>query len=238
MTRAKGRKHGGRFAALPYEIFTSAQYATLSARAVKLLVDLMMQFQGMNNGDLAAGWSLMRERGWTSKSQLEKAQKELEVRGWITRTRQGSINAPTLYALTFRGIDYCAGKLDVATDPMPSHRWRTPDTLPEQLQSRRRVAKTNRPALDTGDASPHEGAGLATTSPARRGTSPSIRGQAPPNGHPYLPRTEGTSIDLCHGGREPDALARWINDGGADESRTTSTAGDRGVASAFPGIEA
>src|SRR4051812_39838691 len=103
----KKRGRDGRFASLPYEIFTSPYYAALSPRAVKALVDLLMQYRGTNNGDLAAGWALMRAVGWTSKDQLAKALRELEERGWIVRTRQGTINAPTLYAITFRGINLC-----------------------------------------------------------------------------------------------------------------------------------
>ena len=126
----KGRRgSGGSFAALPHEYFQSPQYARLSPRAVKLLIDVYCQYRGNNNGDLTATWSLMRPRGWTSKSQLQKALDELEQSGWLLRTRQGTINMPSLYAVTFRGIDPCEGKLDAGIKPHPTplHLWRRPD---------------------------------------------------------------------------------------------------------------
>jgi len=158
-TRYKGGS-GERFGALPYHIFTSPQYAALSARAVKALIDLVMQYRGSNNGDLCAGWAVMRKSGWTSKDQLKKALHELEQLGWILRTRQGDIDKPTLYAVTFRGIDRCDGKLDVGmVDPKPRHYWKFPQALAEELASRRRVTRTVLPAIrgslprDTGEKS-------------------------------------------------------------------------------------
>ena len=41
----------------------------LSPRATKLLIDLLAQYRGYNNGDLCAPLSLMRERGWNSSDQ-------------------------------------------------------------------------------------------------------------------------------------------------------------------------
>lgn len=135
---------------LVHAYWQSQQYAKLSPRAVKLLVDLFSQYRGSNNGDLTTAWSVMQERGWRSKHLLHKARKELERRGWILRTRQGGINAPTLYALTFEGINDCRdgqgrSKLDpgVSADPKPLHLWRMPsyDTAPDI--STRRVKRAS-----------------------------------------------------------------------------------------------
>lgn len=114
-----GRKDSGRFLALPCSVLDSQEYARLSAYAVKLLIDLASQYRGKNNGDLAAAWSLMSARGWRSRATLDKARRELEEGGWIVRTRQGGRHKPTLYALTFKGIDECAGKLDAHIRPSP-----------------------------------------------------------------------------------------------------------------------
>jgi hypothetical protein len=128
-TRAKRRgKPGKGFSMLIHEYFTSAEYAELSPRAVKALVDVYTQFRGNNNGDLAASWSVMKPRGWTSKDQLGKAIAELLDRGWLEATRMGGFDGgkhrPRLYAVTWLGIDYCSGKLDVPANPVPSMAWR------------------------------------------------------------------------------------------------------------------
>lgn len=134
--RGKGGMEGKSFSMLIHAYWQSPQYAKLSPRAVKLLVDLLCQYRGTNNGDLTSAWSVMQARGWRSKGQLFKAQAELEGRGWIVKTRQGyrarGVNAATLWAVTFYGIDDCRDsqgrrKLEgVKPDPMPLHLWRLP----------------------------------------------------------------------------------------------------------------
>lgn len=142
---------------LPHAIFQSAQYAALSPRAVKLLIDLLCQYRGTNNGDLCASWAVMRKSGWRSKSQLRKALLELDAARWVSLTRQGDINKPSLYAVTFQGVDYCGGKLDVTADPKASHAWKFPDTVNAQKLSGRRV-RARTADLHTGEAPPHGGA--------------------------------------------------------------------------------
>jgi len=110
---------------LIHDYFTSPEYAALSSRAVKALVDIYCQFRGSNNGDLCAAWSIMSRRGWTSKDQLAKSVRELLDRGWIEITRQGGRRIPTLYAVTFLGIDKCGGKLDISAHAAPSHLWKS-----------------------------------------------------------------------------------------------------------------
>jgi hypothetical protein len=177
---------------LIHDIFQSQQYAALSARAVKLLLDLYCQYRGENNGDLCATWSVMAKLGWTSKSQLGKALTELEARGWVLRTRQGSINKPSLYAVTWCGIDACGGKLDpgVTCDPMPSNLWKLAEALEPKALSARKVRKLHRPALDTGQRCPSvRGNGAATL---RLLTKTALS----------LPLRAGTFIDIYQVGTE------------------------------------
>jgi hypothetical protein len=131
--RFKGIKSAKSYSQLTHSYFQSEQYAKLSFRAKALLIDLLAQYRGVNNGDLTTAWSVMQRAGWRSKDLLAKATRELEDRGWILKTRQGDIHGPTLWALTFHGIDDCrdrAGnrKMDagVKPDSMPLHLWRTP----------------------------------------------------------------------------------------------------------------
>ena len=133
--RRPGRKGrpgiAGKFVALPHSYINTQEFAALSGRAIKLLVELEMQYTGTNNGDLCATYGLMNKRGFTSADQLGKARDELVSAGWILVTRQGGRHIPSLYGLTYRGIDPCGGKLDVRPDPMPLHLWK-----PDKAHSR------------------------------------------------------------------------------------------------------
>lgn len=162
------------FTPLVHEYFLTQQFANLSPRAVKLLIDVYLQYRGHNNGDLCASWSVMRKRGWTSKDQLGKALAELEATGWLIRTRQGSINRPTLYAVTFRGINHCGGKLDCIADPRPTHRWKFP--MVPKVASRRRVRRLviSVPPLLAGKSPPREG----WMTQAFRGMAPRVPGES------------------------------------------------------------
>lgn len=150
--KGRGGMEGKSYSQLIHAYWQSPQYAKLSPRAVKLLVDLLCQYRGTNNGDLTTAWSVMQGLGWRSKGQLFKAQGELEARGWIVKTRQGfrsrGINAATLWAVTFHGINDCrdsqgARKLDpgAKADPMPLNLWKLPGYDTELKRSVRGFGK-------------------------------------------------------------------------------------------------
>ena len=144
--RNKGRAESGSFVIVPHAVLEHPNYMTLSARAVKLLMDIYAQYRGKNNGDLCAAFTTMRQRGWRSKDQLQKAKDELLEVGWLIVTRQGGRNMPTLYAVTFQAIDECNGKLDVKPTAAAPGNWKKP--APE--------VKSGAP--NTGQLSPHGGA--------------------------------------------------------------------------------
>ena len=121
---AKGRRSKAPFAGIPKRILDSAEYANLSAVAVKLLLDVTGQYNGRNNGDLTTGWRFMSERGWKSKDTLYRALAELEESGFIIRTRQGRLpRLCSLFAVSFQAIDECGGKLDVRPTSSPPNTW-------------------------------------------------------------------------------------------------------------------
>ncbi len=122
--RAKGRADSGSFVAVPHRILEHDNYASLSARAVKLLIDLFAQYRGSNNGDLAAAWKLMQKRGWRSKETLHRAKRELLQKGFIETTRQGGRHVCSLFAVTWLAIDECGGKLDVMPTRVASGHWK------------------------------------------------------------------------------------------------------------------
>jgi hypothetical protein len=128
-------------------------FATLSAHAVKLLIDVARLYDGKNNGDLSAAYSvLQRERHWKSRDTLGKAIGELCRAGFLERTRQGrkwgsgGTPEPNLYALTWRGID--ASEKHALQSNVPSNRWRTP--APIQKASTPAVAETPKPTRPAG----------------------------------------------------------------------------------------
>lgn len=126
LSRMKGRRNGHHYSQLIHAYFESPEYAELSPRAVKALIDIYCQYRGANNGDLCATFSVMRARGWRSKDQLAKALDELIDKGWLMITRQGGRNIPMLYAVTFMAIDACGGKLDTQPTTSPPHLWKRP----------------------------------------------------------------------------------------------------------------
>lgn len=83
---AKGRRKKGKFFAFPHVILTHSDFISLSNRAIRLLIDLGMQFNGFNNGDLCAAMTLMKKRGWRSNDQLTKAKNELLDKNFILLT--------------------------------------------------------------------------------------------------------------------------------------------------------
>lgn len=115
MSRNRGwrrKSGGGTFAAIPHAMLRSEEYAALSARAVKLVVDVFAQFNGRNNGDLSAAPKVMRERGWRSHAMLSTALAELLNSGFLVQTRMGGRHKAALYAVTWLVVNECDGKLD------------------------------------------------------------------------------------------------------------------------------
>ena len=151
--RTVGRRIAGGFIALPNAIFRTPEFAALSGRAVKLVIEMALQFNGSNNGDLSITRVVMANRGFKSADQLVKARDELIQTGWIQQTRQGGRNICSLYALTWLAIDRCGGKLDVAHGPMPPHLWK-----PENPKHREARAKTLARTAEQVD--PHGGTAL------------------------------------------------------------------------------
>ena len=122
--RNKGRHTYKFFVMFPWDVLNHEIFRTLSPRATKLVIDIAAQYRGHNNGDLSATLSLMRDRGWNSSDQLDKAKKELVGKDVIRVARQGGLNKCNLYALTWFPIDECKGKLDIASTTTAPVNWR------------------------------------------------------------------------------------------------------------------
>lgn len=123
-TKHKGRREGGQFIAIPTRVMDSPNYVRLSSHAIRLLNEFVRLYNGSNNGDLCATWSMMKERGFKSSDTLNKALKELKYYGMVMLTRQGGRHKPSLYAITWHAIDECKGKLDVRPTNAPPGHWK------------------------------------------------------------------------------------------------------------------
>ncbi|MDR0770143.1 MAG: hypothetical protein LBE75_02950 [Burkholderiales bacterium] len=121
---AQQKRWKGGFVPFPYAVLRSNEFARLTPYETKLLLDLLAQYNGKNNGDLSAPFEKgMRERGWKSKSTLYKAINGLKSKGFIIVTRQGGLHQCSLYATTFFSIDECGGKLEVKPTASPPGGW-------------------------------------------------------------------------------------------------------------------
>jgi hypothetical protein len=127
---AQQRREAGGFIALPHAVIRSTMFHRLSAHAVKLLMALLAQYRGDNNGDLAMTWNMLKDKGWFSRDTLNKASKELLKGEWIIVSRRGGRNRASLYAITFYAVDECRGKLDIRPTGSPLGLWKKNEPLP------------------------------------------------------------------------------------------------------------
>ena len=108
MARKKRPREKGRFLGIPYNIASTEQFYSLGFPEMKLLVDLLYQYNGSNNGMLSPTYSLLKDRGWAKKKgTLYRAFASLESKGFLVVTRRGwkERGKPTLVAITWKGID-------------------------------------------------------------------------------------------------------------------------------------
>jgi len=112
---------------LPKALMAQTDFRELSPSALKVLMVLGYQFNGRNNGDLAATHTMMESWGGMAKATLAGALRELQERNLIVRTRQHNRSRdgakPTLYAFTWEAIDECPGKdLEVPPSTVPTRK--------------------------------------------------------------------------------------------------------------------
>jgi hypothetical protein len=125
MARQKHPKRAnGSFLSLPHHLIRHPNFGDLSGNAVKLLIELIKEHNGFNNGDFSAPFSKLKDRGWKSKGTLSRAIKELLDSRFIIKTRQGGKHKCSLYGFTLWGIDECDGKLEVRHSKSPSNEWK------------------------------------------------------------------------------------------------------------------
>lgn len=102
------RPKGG-FAGIPRYVIETEAYKSLKYSSQSLLLLISYQYNGKNNGDLSASYSLYKEY-FKSSQTLFNARDELERKGFIAVNSYGGMSygghkLPTLYALTWLPVD-------------------------------------------------------------------------------------------------------------------------------------
>ena len=106
---------------IPHIVLNSPAYKTLSGNAIRLLIDIAMQFNGKtNNGALLASWRYMStERNWTSAGSLSKALNELLEHRLICKTVQGHRpNKASWFAVCWSSLQVTKG-IDITVNNFP-----------------------------------------------------------------------------------------------------------------------
>ena len=104
-------------------LLNCTKFRALSGSAVKLLIDMGSQYNGKNNGDLAAAWKIMQPKGWNSEATLHKAKQELLAAGFISETRKGQLpNLCSLYGITWQPLNPDP-KFDIQPFAFPVGEW-------------------------------------------------------------------------------------------------------------------
>jgi hypothetical protein len=120
----------GRYSAIPHSVMDGAAYIGASHPAKALLLELMRQHSGSNNGHLHLSFSWLESRGWKSRDVIQRGKKELVDRNLIIQTRQGGLNAgASLFALTWLSISNFVG-LDIQAKDYCRGAWASMDKLP------------------------------------------------------------------------------------------------------------
>ena len=144
----------GLFVPLSHIVIRSTPFAMLSAHGVKLLVDILAQYDSRNNGDLTATWTFMERRGWRSRDTLRNALKELLERRWIQQTRQGGRNRPSLYGVTIYALD-ALEKIDICQSDFDRGGWAKGPLEPTRPRKRKHVRRDGTQTIDTPIGSTH-----------------------------------------------------------------------------------
>lgn len=84
----KGKRVARPYKQLPNEVIQSEQFKKLSGNAMKVLMHLLAQYRGSNNGDLSAPKSAAADYG-LSVNTWEKAKRELLQARFIEISRVG-----------------------------------------------------------------------------------------------------------------------------------------------------
>lgn len=91
MAKSNYQKHllPFQFVALPKEVICTSEWQALQHSARALVIDLMSQYTGKNNGRLCPSFVVMAQCGWKSKETLAAAKRALLECSFAVCTRKG-----------------------------------------------------------------------------------------------------------------------------------------------------
>jgi hypothetical protein len=102
----KGSKYDEGFVGIKRSVFDCPAFTALSPHACKLLLEVVSQYRGDNNGNLTVAWSIVSKRGWKSRTTLWRCKAELIEAGFVYVTRKGHMPSTCeLLALTWFPLD-------------------------------------------------------------------------------------------------------------------------------------
>lgn len=102
----KGSRYTESFTGIVHSVFACPAFTGLSPHACKLLLELVGQYRGNNNGNLTVAWSVVSKRGWRSRTTLWRCKAELIEAGFVYVTRKGHMPSTCeLLALTWFALD-------------------------------------------------------------------------------------------------------------------------------------
>lgn len=121
---------GGPYSAIPHSVLDSTAFKGASYPAKALLLDLMRQHNGKNNGHKHLSFAWLAKRGWKSRDVIQRARAELIERGLVIQTRQGGLNmGASRYAVTWLHITNFVG-LEIGSKDYHPGAWTFMDALP------------------------------------------------------------------------------------------------------------
>lgn len=120
------RKGGGQFVPISYLMAQSDAWRSLSGPAAKVYVELRSRFNGYNNGQIILSFAEASNLLALGKSTVSRAFKELECKGFISKTKQGQWYGRK--ASTWSVADKPLRSGEPATNEW--QRWRYPKTDP------------------------------------------------------------------------------------------------------------
>lgn len=188
MTKKKAstleRIEGQVYFGIPLTVMDSVAFMGASHTARSLLLEVLRQHNGRNNGHLHITMSWLRKRGWSSSDTVTRAKDELLERRLIVQTRQGGRTKPSLFAVSWLHITNLTGLDILPGDYRPgAYAWMNKLPMPKT----RKVARPADGAGSPGSRStpiPCHGAQAASRDPPDGSISVLERRFATPaNGH-------------------------------------------------------
>jgi hypothetical protein len=147
----------GQWLPVPLEFLRSSACASLSPHAAKLLLDVLGSLgpNAIRNGDISLAHGVLDRRGWSSRSTLLAAVRELMDCGLLVKSRQGGRLDCSLFACTLYPLD-SASPLEINQNAYTTRDWagprgelaQKPETATPVVWRRARKSKTVAPPRD------------------------------------------------------------------------------------------